>query len=106
MAGYTDCTGRRDHPVASGYRASIGEVYTYLTGGTFINTLSGSPADYGYRTVHAELFGGSDGYIADRATVLAEIEGFVRGYMEDKDIGDSSDIGRLWAREPDGMVSG
>lgn len=84
---------------------SAGEVYTYLTGGTFINTLSGSPADYGYRTVHAELFGGSDGYIADRATVLAEIEGFVRGYMEDKDIGDSSDIGRLWAREPDGMVN-
>ena len=84
---------------------SAGEVYTYLTGGTFVNMLSGSPADYGYRTVHAELFGGSDGYIADRATVLAEIEGFVRGYTEDKDIGDSSDIGRLWAREPDGMVN-
>lgn len=84
---------------------SAGEVYTYLTGGTFVNVLSGSPADYGYRTVHAELFGGSDGYIADRGTVLAEIEGFVRGYIEDKDIDDSSDIGRPRVREQDGVVS-
>ena len=56
---------------------SAGEVYKYLTGKEFINELGGIPADYDYRTIHASLFGGSNGYIYDKQQVLKEIKEFV-----------------------------
>lgn len=56
---------------------SAGEVYRYLTGEEFVNELEGVPADYDYRTVHAALFGGRDGYIAGRERILADIKEFV-----------------------------
>ena len=56
---------------------SAGEVYKYLTGKEFINELGGIPADYDYRTIHAALFGGSNGYIYDKRQVLKEIKEFV-----------------------------
>lgn len=56
---------------------SAGELYRYLTGKEFVNELTSVPADYDYRTVHAELFGGGNGYICDKCTVLEEVKRFV-----------------------------
>ena len=39
--------------------------------------LGGIPADYDYRTIHAALFGGSNGYIYNKRQVLKEIKEFV-----------------------------
>lgn len=59
---------------------SAGEIYEYLTGERFVNELDGIPADYGFRTIHAELFHGINGYIADKAAVLADIQSFVEEF--------------------------
>lgn len=56
---------------------SAGEVYKYLTGKEFDNELGDVPADYDYRTIHADKFGGSNGYICDKQQVLNEIKEFV-----------------------------
>ena len=56
---------------------SAGEVYKYLTGNEFHNELGGVPADYDYRTIYADLFGGSNGYICDKNQVLKDISVFV-----------------------------
>lgn len=56
---------------------SAGELYEYLTGEEFVNRLEGAPADYDYRTIHAEKFGGRDGYIQSREEVLRGISRFV-----------------------------
>lgn len=56
---------------------SAGEIYRALTGNEFINHLAAPPADYDYRTRHGALFGGEDGYICSRETVLREIGTFV-----------------------------
>lgn len=58
---------------------SVGDVYEYLTGEKFVNELDGEPADYDYRTVYADKFGGKGGYIADKQSVLGEIKSFVGG---------------------------
>lgn len=58
---------------------SAAEVYEHLTGEQFVNELGGTPADYDYRTVYAELFGGSAGYILSKKHVLEEIAKFVKG---------------------------
>lgn len=57
---------------------SAGEIYKYLTGEDFVNELVGIPADYDYRTVHAELFGGKHAYICEKKDVLREIGAFVK----------------------------
>ena len=56
---------------------SAGELYKYLIGDDFENELSGEPANYDYRTIHAEAFGGKNGYICDKKQVLDEIKEFV-----------------------------
>lgn len=56
---------------------SAGELYHYLTGGTFFNEIARSPVYYDYRTIHDELFGGKGGYICDAMQILAEIKVFV-----------------------------
>lgn len=56
---------------------SAGEVYTYLTSREFVNELSGTPADYDYRTIYGELFGGNDKYICNKERVLREIKDFI-----------------------------
>lgn len=56
---------------------SVDELYKALTGVTFVNKLSGIPADYNYKTIYAEAFGGSDGYISDKRSVIEEIRKFV-----------------------------
>lgn len=56
---------------------SAGELYYYLTGEEFRNELSGIPADYDYRTIYAEGFGGENGYICSKKEILNEIKKFV-----------------------------
>ena len=56
---------------------SAGEVYEYLTGEQFVNELNGIPANYDYKTIHDTLYGGHNGYICDKKTVLADIKQFV-----------------------------
>ncbi len=56
---------------------SAGEVYRYLTGKEFVNRLNGPVADYDYRTIHAGIFGGRDGYICRKEDVLREIRTFL-----------------------------
>ena len=57
---------------------SAGEIYRYITGEEFNNITNNPPADYDYRTIYSELFGGSGGYICDKNTVLSEIKEFIR----------------------------
>lgn len=57
---------------------SVGEVYEYLSGMCFENELGGTPACYDYKTIHADIFGGQDGYIMDKNSVLNEISKFVQ----------------------------
>ena len=56
---------------------SAGELYTYLTGGKFENEVASVPADYDYRTIHDTLFGGKNGYIRDKESVMSDIWRFV-----------------------------
>ena len=56
---------------------SAGEVYEYLTGEQYVNELSGTPANYDYKTIHDTLYDGQNGYICDKKTVLADIKQFV-----------------------------
>lgn len=56
---------------------SAAEIYEYLTGEDFVNELSGVPADYHYKTIYDELFGGKNGYICNKAEILEDIRKFV-----------------------------
>lgn len=55
---------------------SAAQICEYLTGERFTNELPGTPADYGYRTRYAGLFGGKDGYILDRQEILTQLKEF------------------------------
>ena len=63
------------HPATEPVSAE--ELYKYLTGEEFVNELDGIPADYDYRTIYDAAFGGSSGYISDKAKVLKDIKRFV-----------------------------
>jgi len=56
---------------------SAREVYEHLTGEPFVNELDSAPADYDYKTVYAERFGGRNGYICSKSQVLNDIKKFV-----------------------------
>jgi hypothetical protein len=53
---------------------SAGELHEFITGRPFVNELNGVPASYDYRTVHAERFGGSDGYIENKLSVMEQVK--------------------------------
>jgi len=56
---------------------SVAEVYGVLTGGkTFVNETGNVPF-YDFRTKHAGVFGGKDGYICNKKEVLESIKSFV-----------------------------
>ncbi len=59
---------------------SAAEVYKYLSGKEFVNELGGTPSYYNYKTVHAEKFGGKNGYIEGNTEVLREISTFIERY--------------------------
>lgn len=56
---------------------SAGEIYEYLTGSNFKNELNGCPANYNYKTLYSNIFGGEKDYIASKEQVLQEIKEFV-----------------------------
>lgn len=56
---------------------SAGELHKFITGKPFVNELNGVPANYDYRTVHAERFGGQAGYIEGKKPVMEQIRKFV-----------------------------
>ena len=61
---------------------SAKEVYEYLCGKHFENELTEKPADYDYRTIYAEKFGGKNGYIASKKQILKDIKEFVSNEIE------------------------
>jgi len=58
---------------------SAGELCEFVTGEKFVNELNLRPANYDYKTLHAELFGGRDGYIESKSSVMEQIRRFVKG---------------------------
>ena len=61
---------------------SAGEVYEDLTGEKFVNELGGIPAYYDYKTLYAEEFGGANGYICNKNSILKDIEIFIENMSE------------------------
>lgn len=56
---------------------SVAEVAREAFGLEFSNDPGTPPARFDMRSVHAELYGGRDGYMYDRAQVLADLKAFV-----------------------------
>lgn len=57
---------------------SVAEIYEALTEGEgFDNQVAANPPYYNYRSVHAGLFGGKDGYFIGKQQILQEIIDFV-----------------------------
>lgn len=56
---------------------SAGELYYYLTGEVFINEVERQPVHYDFKTKYDEVFGGCNGYIYDKETILKMIKDFV-----------------------------
>ncbi len=65
------------HPAAE--PVSAGELYKYLTGQEFVNELGGTPVEYNYKTIYADIFGGKNGYISDKTSIMKKISDFVKG---------------------------
>ncbi len=59
---------------------SVAEVYLALCDKTFENEIMPQSPFYDYRSKHAEVFGGTNGYFSDKEAVLAEIVEFVKNY--------------------------
>ena len=59
---------------------SVAEIFERLTERKFSNEILQNPPFYDYRSKHAEVFGGANGYFADKETVLNEIVEFVKRY--------------------------
>ena len=59
---------------------SAGELYNFIYDKEFINEFSKTPARYDLRTLHARLFNGQNGYIADKNRVMGEVREFVNRY--------------------------
>lgn len=58
---------------------SVCQLYEFLEGKTFVNEISEKPYDYDLRSVHAEKFGGKDGYLFDKKFVMGDVKKFVGG---------------------------
>ena len=56
---------------------SISEIYRTITGGEFVNEIAPQPPFYDFRTNHADIFGGSDGYIQSKQFVLNDIKNYI-----------------------------
>jgi len=57
---------------------TIAEIYSYVYNGkTFKNELNKPIPHFDFKTVHNDIFGGSNGYILDKATCLKQIKDFV-----------------------------
>ena len=57
---------------------SIGEIYSFVNNGeTFDNKLNKPIPHFDFKTIHAEIFGGQNGYILDKVCCLKQIKDFV-----------------------------
>lgn len=56
----------------------VAEIFKRITERTFNNQILQNPPFYDYRSKHAEVFGGQNGYFADKNMVLGEIVEFVK----------------------------
>ena len=59
----------------------IGTLHRVLTGEDFVNEVASVPPLYDFRTKHAELFGGRDGYIQTAEFVYSDIKKFVEEFI-------------------------
>lgn len=59
----------------------IKDIYKTIKGKEFNNEISSSIPSYNFKTKHADLFQGSNGYIFTKEEVLADIKKFVEGYI-------------------------
>lgn len=55
----------------------VSELYRELTGKEFVNHLPKPPYNYDMRTNYAGLFGGENGYIYDKKSVIREIRNYI-----------------------------
>ena len=55
-------------------------LYRHVTGESFVNEIHSAPPVYNFRSLHAELFGGRDGYIFTRDFILDDIRQFIHNY--------------------------
>ena len=62
---------------------SVQEVYAYLNRGQFVNELAKEPFDYDFHTIHAEEFGGANGYLFSKEQVLGDLAEFVKEQTEE-----------------------
>ena len=62
------------HPATEPVSAE--ELYYAVMGGKFSNIVSQYPAKYDYKTVYSELFGGKDGYIESKESIIRQIKDF------------------------------
>lgn len=56
----------------------ISELYNILTGKEFVNFSAKHPYDYDIKSKYAELFGGANGYMQSKESVVSEIKAFLR----------------------------
>lgn len=57
---------------------SVAEIYDRLTSKKFVNEIAANPPYYCYQTKYASLFGGQNGYLEDKETILKKITDFVK----------------------------
>lgn len=57
-----------------------GELHSFVTGKAFVNEMKNPPVVYDYKTCYAEVFGGKDGYICDKNSLLGEIKDFIGSF--------------------------
>ncbi len=60
---------------------STAEIYEALTHQQFVNEILSVPLKYNYKSIHADKFGGHDGYLCDKLQILSDICDFVASQM-------------------------
>jgi hypothetical protein len=56
---------------------SVSDIYHYIRGSSFINEIAAMPPRYDFKSMHADLFQGKNGYIFDKSFVMDDIKAFV-----------------------------
>ena len=56
---------------------SAAEIFRAVTGNDFVNEISEMPICYDFKTMYDKLFGGKDGYLMDKQSVIDAIQSFV-----------------------------
>lgn len=62
---------------------NAGDLYKYVTGKLFINSCGGGIVSYNMKSLFADNFGGSNGYLYDKNHIMREIQKFIRGFSNE-----------------------